>query len=368
MFRYLTWCGKCFDSRLASTEPLASVIVQDRKMKNLPKDFTREEEIAQVKLKSPHVVILGAGASLAACPNGDMNGRRLPLMYNFVEVLNLTETLSSAGIDFEGRNFEEIYDQLYKDEKLFSVKQELEGLIYDYFNSLILPDHPTIYDYLVLSLRDKDVIATFNWDPFLTQAYRRNARRFKLSRLYFLHGNVTIGYCENDKVMGVNGNACSRCDVRLTPSKLLYPISEKNYHLDGFVSGQWKELENAMKNSFMITMFGYGAPKSDVSAIELLKEGWGDKYQRTLEQTEVIDIRDESDLRATWEPFIHTHHYEVHDNFYDSWIANHPRRTGEAWLNQYIDALYLDGNPIPRDADFSELWDWFDKLRKAEVQ
>ncbi len=28
--------------------------------------------------ESPHVVILGAGASLAACPNGDWYGRRLP--------------------------------------------------------------------------------------------------------------------------------------------------------------------------------------------------------------------------------------------------------------------------------------------------
>ena len=187
-----------------------------------------------------------------------------------------------------------------------------------------------------------------------------------MPRLRFLHGNVTIGYCEKDKVLGMNGNTCSRCGVRLVPSRLLYPISEKNYHLDGFTSLQWKDLEQAMKNAFMITMFGYGAPKSDVSAIELLKGGWGDKYQRNLEQTEIIDIRDESDLRSTWEPFIHTHHYEVHDDFYDSWIANHPRRTGEAWINQYIDALYIDDNPIPKDADFPELWEWFDKLREVE--
>jgi len=34
----------------------------------------------------PHVFILGAGASVAACPDGDRNGRRLPVMANFVEV------------------------------------------------------------------------------------------------------------------------------------------------------------------------------------------------------------------------------------------------------------------------------------------
>lgn len=137
---------------------------------------------------------------------------------NFVEVLNLSEMLDKAGVDFEWRNFEETYDQLYKDEKYSGIRQDLEEAVYDFFNSLKLPDHPTIYDHLVLSLRDKDVIATFNWDPFLTQAYRRNVRGFKLPRLQFLHGNVTIGYCGKDKVMGVNGNACSRCGERLSPS------------------------------------------------------------------------------------------------------------------------------------------------------
>ncbi len=34
-----------------------------------------------------HVVLLGAGASLAAFPNGDRLGRTLPLMKNLVEVL-----------------------------------------------------------------------------------------------------------------------------------------------------------------------------------------------------------------------------------------------------------------------------------------
>lgn len=335
-------------------------------MENFSNECTKEDEIAQIQMGRPHVVILGAGASLAAFPQGDRNGKRLPVMNNFIEVLDLSDLFHRAGIDFRGRNFEEIYDQLYRDEKYSNLRQELEDAIYSYFNSLRLPDHPTIYDHLILSLRSKDVIATFNWDPFLTQAYRRNAKGFKLPRLQFLHGNVTIGYCADDNVIGINGSTCIQCGVKLTPSKLLYPISEKNYHLDGFISGQWKEIENALKNAFMITIFGYGAPKSDVSAVELLKNGWGDKYARSMEQTEIIDIRDEDDLSSTWAPFIHSHHYEVHKNFNDSWIANHPRRTGEAYLNQYVLAKFIDDNPIPKDADFPELWNWFDKLRKVE--
>ncbi len=329
--------------------------------------FSREEEIAQVKVQRPHVVILGAGASLAALPMGDKNGRKLPVMNNFVEILNLSTVLRKANIDFEGKNFEDVYDQLCRDVKYSIIRQELEEAVYDYFSSLELPETPTIYDHLVLSLRDNDVIATFNWDPFLTQAYRRNAKRMKLPRLCFLHGNVTIGYCAQDKVMGVNWNPCSRCGEPFAPTKLFYPISEKNYHLDGFISTQWKELELAMKDGFMITIFGYGAPKSDVSAIELLKHGWGDISQRGFEQTEIINKLPEDELLATWTAFIHADHYDVYESFYDSWIANHPRRTGEAWLNQYIDTMYLEGNPIPKELDFAELWNWFGKLHDAEI-
>lgn len=316
----------------------------------------------------PHVVILGAGTSLAACPNGDATGKRLPLMMNFVEVLGLSDLLKKGGVDYEGRNFEDIYDHLHRNDSYVEIRESLERTVYDYFAGLSLPDKPTIYDHLILSLRAKDRIATFNWDPFLVQAFRRNAARFKkrLPRLLFLHGNVSIGYCENDRVMGFNGNNCSRCENKLHPSRLLYPITEKNYHLDEFISTQWDELQGALKIAFMITTFGYSAPKSDVSAVKLLKEAWGDVYGRNMEQTEIIDIREEANLRATWKPFIHTHHYEIHDDFYDSWIGNHPRRSGEAYWNQYWEAKFIDNNPVPKNAGFEELWDWFNSLIEAE--
>ena len=48
-------------------------------------ELSIEDEIKDVKFGRPHVVILGAGASLAAFPNGDANGIRLPLMLDFIE-------------------------------------------------------------------------------------------------------------------------------------------------------------------------------------------------------------------------------------------------------------------------------------------
>ena len=66
------------------------------------------------------------------------------------------------------------------------------------------------------------------------------------------------------------------------------------------------------------------------------------------------------------EPFIHTHHYEIHTDFYNSWIANHPRRSGEAYWNQYMEACFIENNPIPRTNDFDELWSWYRPLIDAE--
>jgi hypothetical protein len=334
-------------------------------------ECTKEEEISQIKMQRPHVVILGAGASRAAFPSGDKNGKPLPLMNDLIDMLGLSTLLDTVGVNYKGRNFEEVYDELYKDAKYSGVRKELEEAIYDYFNSLELPDSPTLYDHLVLSLRGKDVIATFNWDPFLLLAYRRNGmsgRNLKLPRLQFLHGNVKIGFCEKDKITGALGARCSQCGGRFTPSKLLYPIGKKNYHLDEFISQQWSDLKSLMEGAFMMTIFGYSAPVSDVEAINLMKTAWGTPDQRYLEEIEIIDRKDEKELRVTWKPFIHTHHYITEKDFYDSWIGNHPRRTGEAYMNQYLDALLIENNPLPRSADFPELWDWFDKLREIEEQ
>ncbi|MDT8452640.1 MAG: hypothetical protein RQ936_07855, partial [Gammaproteobacteria bacterium] len=52
-------------------------------------EVSAEEEIKQVEVGKPHVVILGAGASYAAFPNGDARGNKLPLMNNFVETLGI---------------------------------------------------------------------------------------------------------------------------------------------------------------------------------------------------------------------------------------------------------------------------------------
>lgn len=325
-----------------------------------------EEEINDVKIERPHVIILGAGASRAAFENGDKNGNKLPLMNDLVEVLDLGPILDHYDIEYRGKNFEVVYSELFDDAKNKSIVKEIEDRVWKYFSKLEIPDYPTLYDHLVLSLREKDLIATFNWDPFLFEAWGRNYRRIKSPRTLFLHGNVALGFCMKDRIKGYVGTNCSKCSKPFAPSRLLFPIIHKNYNDDPLIRAEWDTLKIFLKNAYVLTIFGYAAPESDVEAIDLMKIGWGDKYQREYEEIEIIDVKPDSELRETWKEFIHTHHYQTCNYFYRSLVAKHPRRTCEAVWNTTMERKLPSDNNIPKDLDFDELWPWYDKLEKVE--
>lgn len=328
-------------------------------------EFSTEEEIQTVSMGRPHVVVLGAGASRATCPNGDKNGKLLPLMIDFADIVGLKSMLKEWSID-SNQNFEEIFSDLYEKKENDKLKQ-IEGAVEEYFEQLQLPDTPTLYDHLILSLRGKDLIASFNWDPLLLQAYLRNRKSgLALPHLVFLHGNIATGYCEADKRFGLSWQKCNVCNIPFKRTPLLYPIKKKDYASNSYIKDEWNVLRHGFQHAFMITIFGYGAPKTDTEAIKIMQEAYGDAKTRRLEETTFITIQDEDEVYKNWESFIHTHHYQFSNNFYDSYLGNHPRRTGEAYWAQYLEARWLNNNPIPRKLNFPELWDWFEKFKKAE--
>jgi hypothetical protein len=114
-------------------------------------------------------------------------------------------------------------------------------------------------------------------------------------------------------------------------------------------------MQHALRGAFLFTIIGYGAPKSDVKAVELLSQGWGDPNKRELEQIEIIDLKQEDELLTTWDPFIHSHHRVVLKSFYDSWIATHPRRSCEAAWQQFLEAKFLDFPAFPSQLSREEL-------------
>lgn len=162
------------------------------------------------KYANPHVVIVGAGASRAACPDGDANGRRLPLMADLVDLVGLKPLLAKYGIESEETDFEAVFDGAVQS-GYTELTGELERRVHHYFSQLVLPETATAYDYLLLSLRPKDLIATFNWDPLLAQAFRRHEGKIALPQLAFLHGNVAYGYCAEHRRCGWIDDHCTSC-------------------------------------------------------------------------------------------------------------------------------------------------------------
>lgn len=296
----------------------------------------------------PHVVILGAGASCAAIPSGDKYGRKISAMSGFIEKLGLNEIISKVELHTASDNLEDIYmelDERGKDEAdCNAVKIELENVIRDYMSDFELPDEPTIYDFLVMSMTSKDLIATFNWDPFLVQAIGR-AQKYtdNIPQVAFLHGNVAVGYCPDDNVIGNAGRIC-RCGKVLNPMKLLFPIKNKDYSSDEAIAKSWKQLKNVLERAYMVTIFGYSAPKSDAEAVAMLKQAWGAVDDRKLEEIELVDIRDEQTVIDSWNQFIHTHHYSYHTSFFDTTLARCPRRSCEATFDRLMNCIWLDGD------------------------
>jgi hypothetical protein len=113
--------------------------------------MTKEEGINQVYGGGGHVVILGAGASIASTyRNPEKNGKRLPSMDNFIEVVGLDDLIDQIPEELRAKNFETLYGNLHNHDPESEILTEIESRIKDYFGNMQLPDEPTIYDYLVL--------------------------------------------------------------------------------------------------------------------------------------------------------------------------------------------------------------------------
>lgn len=311
---------------------------------------------------SPHVVILGAGASIATIPDGDKQGRNLSTMNGFFDTLGYDLNLEARFGKEQSRNLEELYN--VADQEL---KDEMEYLIEEHFKRIKIPDSPTIYDQLLIGLRSKDLVATFNWDPLIIQAYIRNQNEFNLPQIVFLHGNIAVYYCPNHpRKIGFESGLCPHCNSRLVRPNLLYPTNKKDYNQTLFLSRQWEILSAHLQCARWVTIFGYSAPKTDIEAKNLMKKAWGSPQQRALEEIEFIDIKPQEQLDQDWHEFIHSHHRRTHKSFYDSHIAIFPRRTIEAYNEEILLGRILEYDEHPRFNRLEELWDYLRPLQQEE--
>jgi len=336
---------------------------------------TKEDRIKTVYGGGGHVVILGAGASIASTfRNPELNGKRLPSMDNFIELVGLTDIVESLPKKLRAKNFEQLYNNLHKVNPQSNEILEIESIVYDYFKDMKLPENEaTIYDYLVLSLKPRDLIATFNWDPFLYQAFVRNGHIADMPHLAFLHGSVALGYSKEDKRCGPAGMYSIATENYFEPTRILYPVAQKNYTQDEFINLEWDTVKYWLykDSTTQVTVFGYGAPATDVEAVSLMNTAWGTSDTRDMEQFEIIDIRPEDEGKKRWDKFIYSHHYDYVNNYFESSLAHNPRRTFENYTQHNIpltvSEAFSESNPVPSDIKtLKELWEWHKPLVDAE--
>jgi len=245
---------------------------------------------------------------------------------------------------------------------------KIEDGIASHFESLVLPDHTTIYDYIVLGLRPKDVVATFNWDPFLPLAHKRNRAVAALPDIRFLHGCVGFATCPEHDILGSPSEICPQCRRRLVRSKLFFPDQDKDYTKDSTVNRDWRFVAERLKRAFHLTIFGYSGPATDYKAKALLLEGWSKTPFRDVSHVEIIDIKDGDELRKHWKQFIPFNHDMVCPDFWDSTIARWPRRTQDYKLSASLYGLPSEYLGPLRTESLHELQDWHAALAESEKQ
>lgn len=325
-------------------------------------------EIDEVELffkNRPHLVILGAGASIATIINGDKNGKKISAMDGFIKNLGLDYLFENVKLKTKSSNLEDIYSELYENKQYDDVRIKLEQTIRKEFETFEIPDGPTVYDFLLLSLKEKDLIATFNWDPLLLQAYQRVVKiTDKLPQLAFLHGNVSIGSCDEHKIGGLLNEKCIKCGNIFTPSILLYPIKQKDYTMNPYINDFWKKLKSITKEAYQITIFGYSAPNTDIVTNKIMKDAWGNSANRNLEEFEFIDIDKKENIIYKWKDFIHSHHCQYYNDFFESTLAKFPRRTIEALFDTTMNCHFIDNksNEFKKNMNFEELKIIVDRL------
>lgn len=256
------------------------------------------------------------------------------------------------------RDFEGFFSSLFLSGAV-ELREQIERRVFAFFDSIEISPLVTLYDRLTLSLRRKDLIASFNWDPLLAYAYRRNGHLGTLPGLAFLHGNVKLGVCEPDKHLGWSDDSCVVCGNALRAVPLLYPVTKKDYSTDIAIAQQWNLLESQLDRAYFVTVFGWSAPTTDSDARRRIVDHIQSNTLSNFLEVEIIDI-DAANLVATaLAPLVGGRvHWGTMTSIRDSWLTRHPRLTCEALFQATMMNDPIAPCRIPDTESLSELQDW----------
>jgi len=166
--------------------------------------------------------------------------------------------------------------------------------------------------------------------------------------------------------MGFAWQDCVKCGKKLVPSRLLFPVKEKDYTNDEFIAYQWKQLEWYLEHAYWITIFGYSAPVADADARNLMLKIWHKNTVRDFAQVDVVDIRTKADLQRTWRDFIVRENFGSYKTARETYMFTHPRRTCDAFAGATMQQRPWKDNPIPELETIHELHEWISPLLAEE--
>jgi hypothetical protein len=114
-------------------------------------------------------------------------------------------------------------------------------------------------------------------------------------------------------------------------------------------------LRAALKQGYLITFFGYGAPETDVEAVSLLREMAEANSVREWGDVEIIDIKSLQELHDRWQSFFVRGHYAIMPSFADSILTQNPRRSAETLWLRTMEVTAVAAQPYPETLDLREL-------------
>ena len=317
------------------------------------KDNPKAEDLASCPIK--HAYILGAGATKALY--GDLRDKTSmpepPLMKDFIERLNLSKIFKKHRHVPTSENIEEVYAEIDSQNKNGMhdlLIDEIQHEIWSHFMSYNLPENEvTIYDKLICSLDPNSTIFSFNWDPLLIQAFRRNAGILTRGTpdLIFLHGNVGSCYCEKCRIVLFNSKDllstekqfCRKCRSGVKKHDLLYPVENKDYDKTLLLKSNWKDFDRFFSIAQIVTIFGYSAPPTDARAKEVITNAF--RVQTLVPRDfNIIDTENEKILKDRWSHLVpDNYQYGKIFQYFDdprNPIISLPRMFNKFFLGGYI--------------------------------
>ena len=259
--------------------------------------------------------------------------------------------LHSYGFsEMQMENFELLFSSIVGVPEYSELQEKLENTVRAYFQSLKIPESVTLYDYLILSLTRKDAIISFNWDPFLLQAYLRNINVGNLPQLIFPHGNVGVGICFNCNIKGYSNFACPKCLKPFDDMPLLFPIQKKNYFESSIIRNEWQLARDYLGRAAGVTIFGYSAPETDLDAYNILKESYKKSDIIIIAPFTIINLKSQENVqREKWSEIYDEHMIQFFESFKDSNLWRSPRVS----LEYLFDAI-LQQNPRAYTKSYQE--------------